>query len=104
MRTSSSCLLQRYVESCDDAVAKQAEDGRVFPLQASSRLGLVLVELVEVWDDWHCNVLRPEQPHGPTVGQGEARIQLVERLQGEATPARRGCGTVSPGSSTTLSP
>ena len=80
-----------------DDGSEQAEDGRVFPLQSKLELGLVLVELVEVGHTPHCNCETEQVPHGPTVGQGEARIQLVERLQGEATLREAGVRDGQPG-------
>ena len=84
----------------EDAVAEEAEDGRVLALQLELELRLELVELVEMAHGVDSSNRR-RSATGPRPGTTRSGSSSASGSSANARSCSRGCGIVSPGSSTT---
>src|SRR5205085_12057422 len=87
----------------EDAVAEEAEDGRVLLLQAELEVGLELVQLVDVGHAAQSSPVRTVWT-GPWPGSTRSGSSSASGSSAKRRSCRRGCGTWRPGSSIVSSP
>src|SRR5438093_9619609 len=86
-----------------DAEAEQRIDRAVLLLEPELQFGFVVVELVEVAHGFDCSP-RMSAATEPCPGTESPASSAKSGSSTKSRSARRGCGTVRPGSSTTSSP